>query len=100
MSFLVLCWLMESETEMGNSGRTFLFIIYESFGHVTDSGRQFGKMSSDIKEHKQQRYLTESIHVKKCIPVKIHWYLLNTYGDQTVDMGTVRPRIMNISRDG
>lgn len=47
-------------------------------------------MMFDMEECMKQRGGTEFLHVEKTAPVDIHWYLLNTDGNQTVDVSTVR----------
>ena len=47
-------------------------------------------MASDMEVRMKQRYLIELLHAEKIAPNDIHRRLLNVYGDQTVDVSTVR----------
>jgi len=51
---------------------------------------QSDKMASDIEVCMKQRCVIEFLHVEKITPNDIHQRLLNVYGDQTVDINTVR----------
>ena len=51
---------------------------------------QSDRMVSDMEVHMKQRCGTEFLHVEKMAPTDIHQHLLNVYGDQTVDVSTVR----------
>ncbi|XP_031461807.1 high mobility group protein HMG-I/HMG-Y isoform X1 [Phasianus colchicus] len=48
------------------------------------------KMASDIEVRMKQWCVIEFLHAEKIEPVDIHRRLLNVYGDQTVDVSTVR----------
>mgnify|MGYP001855056762 CR=1 FL=1 len=48
------------------------------------------RMVSDMKVHMKQRCVIEFLHVETVAPVNIHQRLLNVYGDQAVDVSTVR----------
>ena len=56
---------------------------------------QSDKLVSDVVVHMKQRCVTEFLHEKKMAPTDIHQCLLNIYGDQTVDVGTVRQRVVH-----
>jgi len=47
-------------------------------------------MASDMEVRMKQRCVTEFLHAEKLAPNDIHRRLLNVYGDQTVDVSTVR----------
>ena len=47
-------------------------------------------MASDMEVHLKQRCVTEFFHVEKMSSIDIDWHLLNIYGDQTVNVKTVR----------
>ena len=47
-------------------------------------------MASDMEVCLKQRCVIEFLHVEKITPNDIHRRLLNVYGDQTVDVSTVR----------
>jgi len=49
-----------------------------------------GRMVSNKEAHMNQRHGTEFLHVDKMAPIDIHQNLLNVYGDQAVDVSTVR----------
>jgi len=51
---------------------------------------QSDSMASDVEVHMQQKSGTEFLHAEKVAPSDINWCLLNIYGDQTVDVSTVR----------
>ncbi|XP_065596389.1 high mobility group protein HMG-I/HMG-Y isoform X5 [Cyrtonyx montezumae] len=48
------------------------------------------KMASDIEVRMKQWCVIEFLHAEKIEPIDIHRRLLNVYGDQTVDVSTVR----------
>ena len=47
-------------------------------------------MVSDTGVWMKQRCVAEFLHVEIMAPTDIHQHLLNIYGDQTVDVSTVR----------
>ena len=51
---------------------------------------QSDRRVSEMKETVKQRSGTEFLHVKRVAPTDINWCLLSVYGDQTVDVCTVR----------
>jgi len=51
---------------------------------------QSDKMVSDMEVHMKQRCVIEFLHAEKNAPNDIHQCVLNVYGDQTVDVSTVR----------
>ena len=51
---------------------------------------QFDKMVSGVIMCMKERYVIEFRHAEKMAPINIHQHLLNVYGDQTVDVSTVR----------
>jgi len=51
---------------------------------------QSDKMVSDMKVLMKQRGGSEFLHVEMMTPTDIHQFLLNVYGEQTVDKNTVR----------
>ena len=72
---------------------------------------QCGKMVSNVEMQMKQRCVTEFLHAEKMTPTDIHWhllnvpptdirwYLLNIYGDQIVDVSTVRRWVVCFSSD-
>jgi len=58
---------------------------------------QSDKMVSDMEVRMKQRCVTEFLHSGKIAPNEIHRCLLNVYGDQTVDVSTVRRRVARFS---
>ena len=48
------------------------------------------KMESDMEVHMKKRHRIEFLHVEKMAPTDIHQHLLDVYGDQAVDVSTVR----------
>ena len=58
---------------------------------VTDGSRgAICRMVSGMEVSLKQRCITEFLHAEKMVPTDIHQHLLNIYGDQTVDVSTVR----------
>ena len=47
---------------------------------------QSDKMLADMEMHVEQRCVTEFLHEEEMAPAGIHWYLLNSGGDQTVQI--------------
>ena len=60
---------------------------------------QSDKMVSDMEVRMKQRSVTEFLHVETIVPVDIHQHLLNVYGDQPVDVSTVRWWVVQFSYD-
>ena len=52
--------------------------------------RQSDRMASDMEVRMEQRCDTEFLHAEKMAPTDIHQCLQRVYGDQTVDVSTVR----------
>jgi len=59
--------------------------------------RQSDKMASDMEVCMKQRCVIEFLHAKKIAPNDIHRRLLNVYGDQIVDVSTVRRWVARFS---
>jgi len=51
-------------------------------------------MVSDMEGHMKRRYGIEFLHAKKITPIDIKQHLLKAYEDQTVDVSTVRQRVV------
>ena len=60
-------------------------------------GGQSDKMASDMEVRMKQRCIIEFLHAEKIAPNDIHRRLLNVYGDQTVDVSTVRRWVVRFS---
>ena len=58
---------------------------------------QSDKMTSDMEVLMKQRCVIEFLHAEKIAPKDIHRRLLNVYGDQTVDVSTVRRWVARFS---
>ena len=58
---------------------------------------QSDKMVSDMEVRMKQRCVIEFLHVEKNAPKDIHRRVLNVYGDQTVDVSTVRRWVSRFS---
>ena len=58
---------------------------------------QSDRMTFDMEVFMKQRCETEFFHVEKAAPTDIHWHLVNVYGDQTVDVSSVKQRVVHIS---
>ena len=68
---------------------------------VTDGSRgAICRMVSGMEVSLKQRCITEFLHAEKMVPTDIHQHLLNIYGDQTVDVSTVRQWVVHFSRHG
>jgi len=63
----------------------------------TTAEGQSDKMASDMEVRMKQRCVIELLHVQKIAPNDIHRRLLNVYGDQTVDVSTVRQWVAHFS---
>ena len=51
---------------------------------------QSDKMVSDMEVHRKQRCIIKFTHAGQILPIDNHQHLLNAYGDQTVDVSTVK----------
>jgi len=51
----------------------------------------------DTEVHLKQRHVIEFLHAEIIALIEIHWHLLNIYGDQTVDLSTVRWWVLHFS---
>jgi len=60
---------------------------------------QSDKMVSDMEVRMKQRCVTDFLHVEKMPPTDIHQCLLNAYGDQKVEVSTVRLLVVCFNRD-
>ena len=56
---------------------------------------QFDTMASDTEVCMKQRCVTEFLHAEKIEPIDIHLCLLDVYGDQRVDVSTVRQWVVH-----
>ena len=56
------------------------------------------KLVPDVAVHVKQRFVFEFIHVDKIASIHVHQLLLNIYGDQPVDVSTVRWWVVRFSR--
>ena len=55
------------------------------------------KLVSDMEVWMKQNYVTELLHEEKMAPISIHQHLLNVYGDQRVDVSTLRLQMVHFS---
>ena len=55
------------------------------------------KMVSDMEVCMKRRRVTEFFHLEKMAPTDIHWCFLNIFGDQRVDVNTVRWWVVHFS---
>ena len=55
------------------------------------------KMASDIEVHMKERCAIGFLHVEKMASLDIHQCLLNVFGDQTVNVSTVRQWVVHFS---
>jgi hypothetical protein len=58
---------------------------------------QSGKLTHTMEMRTKLRCVTEFLNAAKITPVEIQRRLLNVYGDQTVDVSTVRRWMMRFS---
>ena len=58
---------------------------------------QSDTMASDMEVWMKQECAIGFLHAENMAPTNIHQYLLNVYGDQTVDVSTVRQWILYFS---
>ena len=58
---------------------------------------QSDTLASDMEVHMKQRCGAESLHTEKMAPTDIHQCLLRAYGDQTVEVSTVRWWVVRFS---
>ena len=61
--------------------------------------RQSDRMVSDMEMHVKQTCGIELPCAEKITPIDIHWCLLNIYGDQTVDVNTVKQWVVHFNSD-
>jgi len=61
------------------------------------AGGQSDKMAYDMEVRMKQRCVIEFLCEEKIAPNDIHRRLLNVYGDQTVDVSTVRRWVARFS---
>ena len=54
---------------------------------------------SNMEVRVKQRCVTEFLHLEKMAPTDSHQFLLSIYGDQTVDVSTVRQWVVCFSSD-
>ena len=64
---------------------------------TTAESGQSDEMASDMEVRMEQRCVTEFLNAEKIAPKYIHRRLLNVYGDQTVDVSTVRRWVARFS---
>jgi len=65
---------------------------------VWQMAAEYDKMVSDMEVQMEQRCVNEFLYQEEITPTDIHWGLLNTYGDQTVDVSTVRRWVFSMSQ--
>jgi len=58
---------------------------------------QSDKLVSDMEVWMKQRGGIKFLHEEKMAPIDIHQHLLNVYGEQTVDVSTVRQWVVHFS---
>jgi len=51
---------------------------------------QADKTASNITVHIKESCVTGFLSVEKIVPIDIHWHYVNVYGDQTLDVSSVR----------
>lgn len=50
---------------------------------------QSGRITSDMKIDTNHMCVTEFLHLEKIAVINIHWFLLSTYRDQSVNVSTI-----------
>ena len=48
------------------------------------------KVAPDMEVCMKRKCEIEFLHAEKIVPIDIHWHLRNIYGDQTVDVSTLK----------
>ena len=61
---------------------------------------QTDRIVSDMEVCIKQKFIIEFLHAEKMVHTDIHRWLLNVYGDQTVDVNTVRWWVVRFSGGG
>jgi len=56
---------------------------------------QSDRMMSDMAVWMKHECVTEILHMEYMAPTDIHQYLMNIYGDQTVDVSAVRSCVVH-----
>ena len=51
---------------------------------------QSNRMASNMEVQMKQRCVLEFFHAEKMAPIDIYWCLQNIYGDQTVDVSSLK----------
>ena len=64
---------------------------------VRQMAAESDKMVSDVKVQMKQRGGIEFFHAENIASIDIHQYLWNVYGNQTVNVSTVRQWVMHLS---
>ena len=100
----LLCWPTMSEADVGDMAVEVepfcqYSVNFVAMGQMT-AEQQSDKMASEMEVRMKQRCITEFLHVEKIAPSDIHRCLLNVYGDQTVDVSTVRQWVARFSSGG
>jgi len=83
---------VEAEPSLHQHSMTFCCSLIDGSGRADT-------VASDVELHMKQRCEIEFFRVEKMAHIDIHWCLLNTYGDQTVDVSTVRQWVECFSSD-
>jgi len=97
----LLCWPMMSEVDVGgmavevNLPDTIPLHVVAMWQMAADE--QSDTMADDRKGCVKQRCVIEFLHAEKMAPIDIHWCLLNVSGAQTVDVSTLRQRVVYFS---
>ena len=90
---VLLCWLTTSEADVGGTARGWTFP--PTFHYILLLCYRWQQSNSMTKWHQTWKCILDksvslNSFMQKTAPFDTHWCLLNIYGDQTVDVSTVR----------
>ena len=91
---ILICWPMTSEGGGGGmagevqspANIPWHFVAMRQMA----AERQSDTTAPDVEVHIKGKYLNELLNGEKIALIDIYWHLLNIYGDQTVNVSTVR----------
>jgi len=84
------CWRQMLVTWQSRMNLSINFLLHFVAVQQTAAEGQSVKMMSNMEMWMKQRSVIEFFHAVKMTPIDNHWCSWNTFGDQTVDVSTVR----------
>ena len=66
---------------------------------ITDGIRRAAWQNGEWHKSVWRKGVTEFLNLETVAPIDIHWHLLNVYGDQSVNVSTVRQQVVHFSSD-